>query len=231
MTGVSVAWTWDAEEKIVQIQLPQQVGERLRGLILAGRLVPGQRLVERDLGDLLGVSRTPIREALAQLRREGLVAGREKGGLFVAGLSEAEIVHVYQAMAALERASLMHLPEVSQEMLAGLEAAGQRLRSVCGDARQAIEADSAWHAALTGHVSNEKLLLMLKPLRVVSTRYELAFFREAENLDRSLHEHKAIEALLREGDFGRAAGAIERHWLESIEPMRKAVRRAGSADQ
>src|ERR1043165_1414211 len=127
---------------IVQLQLPEQVAERLRVLILECRLAPGARLVERDLADLLGVSRTPVREALFQLRREGLVSTSDSRGLFVSGLSDAEIVEIYQALAALERAALRQLSVVADAMLSALAAARRRLLAAHGAPERAI-ADGA----------------------------------------------------------------------------------------
>lgn len=219
-----------AEARIRHVQLPDKVSDRLRRLILEGRIPPGQRLVERDLSDLLGVSRTPIREALSQLLREGLVTGRERSGLYVAPLSEGEIVDVYQAIAALERACLLHMGEVAPGTLSGLQAAGRKLASSRGRAQLAIEADSAWHQALTCHSPNGKLQSMLVPLRALSTRYELAFFRDTSNLVHSVQSHERMEQLLKEGDLRSVAALIEEHWLGSIEPMRNAVAAANGAD-
>lgn len=217
--------------KIVQFQLAEQVGDRLRELIFECRLRPGARLVERDLAELLGVSRTPVREALFQLRQEGLVTASHGRGLFVSALAEEEIVELYQTIAALERAAVLH-PRTAAGTLADLAAARARLSASALDPAQAIAADGEWHEALTQACGNAKLLQLLKPLRALSRRYERAFFSETANLERSIREHRAIETLLRSGDLAQAADAVERHWLDNIAPMRAAVARAraSSAD-
>jgi DNA-binding GntR family transcriptional regulator len=210
-------------ERIVRLQLPEQVRDRLRALILAGDLAPGARLIERDLADLLGVSRTPVREALFQLRREGLVSGAERGGLFVSPLDEAEIAKIYALVAALERAALRLLPEVPASLPSELAAARKRLAESRGEPARTIEADAGWHEALTRSCPNDMLLEMLKPLRAISVRYERAFFSQASNLSRSSGEHEAIETLLRAGELEKAADAVEAHWLGNIDAMRAAV--------
>ena len=179
--------------KIVQFQLAEQVSERVRELIFECRLLPGARLVERDLAELLGVSRTPIREALFQLRQEGLVTASQGRGLFVSGLDESEIVELYQTIAALERAALLHTKSLSAAMLADLAAARERLSASHLDPARAIAADGDWHEALTRGCRNTKLLQLLGPLRALSRRYERAFFRETANLKHSIREHQAIE--------------------------------------
>src|SRR5206468_8354739 len=74
----------------------------MRGAIIAGRLAPGARLIERELIEMLGVSRTVVREALRQLQSEGLVAEDAKKGMVVRELSEAEARHLYDIRALLE---------------------------------------------------------------------------------------------------------------------------------
>jgi DNA-binding GntR family transcriptional regulator len=212
--------------KIVQLQLAEQVSGRLRELIFECRLLPGARLVERDLAELLGVSRTPVREALFQLRQEGLVTAPQGRGLFVSELDETEIAELYQAIAALERAALLHTRRADGALLADLAAARERFSASAPDPARAIAADGEWHEALTRACGNAKLLHLLRPLRALSRRYERAFFGETANLERSIREHRAIETLLRRGDLARAAEAIETHWLDNIAPMRAAVARA-----
>lgn len=211
-------------ERILRLPLPEQVKGRLRDLILAGDLAPGARLIERDLGDLLGVSRTPVREALFELRREGLVSGSERGGLFVSALDEAEIAEIYALIAALERAALRLLPAVPASLLSALAAARKLFSKAEGNPSAIIEADADWHEALTRLCPNAMLLQMLKPLRALSVRYERAFFSEASNLPRSASEHEAIEELLQKGELETAADRVEAHWLGNIEAMRAAIR-------
>lgn len=220
----------DRTAKIVSIQLPEQVRARLRDLIVEGRLQPGARLIERDLAEMLGVSRTPVREALFRLRDEGLVAAHATRGLFVNPLSETEIIQTYQAIAALERAALRSMTAVPAELPAELAAARTKLAACRGAPARMIAADGAWHEALTRRCPNGRLLEMLAPLRSLSLRYEYAFFSRAANLTGSLAGHVDVEARLRAGNLPGAADAIEAHWLDNLEPMRAAVA-AASADQ
>lgn len=217
--------------RIVRLQLPEQVCGRLRALILAGDLAPGARLIERDLADLLGVSRTPIREALFQLRREGLVSGGERGGLFVSPLDRAEIASIYALIAALERAALLSLTEVPASMPSELTTARRAISQARGEPARLIEADAGWHEALTRSCPNDMLIEMLKPLRAISARYERAFFSMASNLARSTGEHETIERLLQEGELEKAADALEAHWLGNIDAMKAAVSAAAPQAQ
>src|SRR4249920_367643 len=82
--------------------LRTQVLEELRQAVIAGKLAPGSRLIERELIDMLGVSRTVVREALRQLQSEGLVAEDAKKGLVVRALTETEARHLYAIRALLE---------------------------------------------------------------------------------------------------------------------------------
>jgi DNA-binding GntR family transcriptional regulator len=215
--------------KIAPVQLAEQVSSRLRDLIMEGGVGPGSRLIERDLAELLGVSRTPVREALFRLRDEGLASAHATRGLLVSCLSEGEIIQIYQAIAALERAALRSMRAVPARLPTELAAARAKL-AACRGAKQMIAADSAWHEILTRQSPNGKLLEMLAPLRSLSRRYEYAFFSRAANVTRSLAGHEDVEARLQSGDLPGAADAIEAHWLNNLEPMRAAVA-AASADQ
>jgi GntR family transcriptional regulator, rspAB operon transcriptional repressor len=209
--------------KIVKLELPDEVADRLRASIVLGELPPGFRLVERDMAARLGVSRTPVRQAFFALQDEGLVSSCEGRGLVVSELNADEISDIYQIIAALERAALLTTPAVSDAMLADLAAANRRLASAGHNLSQIIRADAAWHRALTRFSTNQALKSLLELWRIRSERYERAFFQADRNLARAVADHSRVEAVLRRGDFAKVADAIEAHWLDAIAPMRAAI--------
>lgn len=103
--------------------LHEQTYQALRTNILSGELATGERLVETHLAQQLGVSRTPIREALRQLQREGLVTIEPNGGMRVITVSSADAVHLYDCRIALERTAIQQAcRQASDETLQQLEA-------------------------------------------------------------------------------------------------------------
>ena len=131
--------------KIQSVNLHQAATDNLRPLIITGSLKPNQRLVEQEIAEQLGVSRTPVREAFFQLQSEGLVSPHAGKGLRVSDPSPGEITEIYQALAALERAALLYTPAASEQMLARLQKASQRRRAARGDVNRTITADLEWH--------------------------------------------------------------------------------------
>jgi DNA-binding GntR family transcriptional regulator len=213
---------------IQTVYLPEATLTSLRSLIVAGSLKPNERLVEREIADQLGVSRTPVREALFQLQREGLVSDRDGRGLEVSGLSKEEITEIYEALAALERAALLHTPGVSQEMLARLHKASVKRKAAARSIDRIITADIEWHRALTDFTLNTRVRRISGELRTLAERYERAFFAHRENTESTTTEHDEIDRLLDQGKLAEAADKIEKHWLGNIEPMLAAVAEASS---
>lgn len=108
-------------ESVPQPQMRDKVYERLRGAIVNGGLKPGERLVERQLAELLGVSRTPIREAIRMLELEGLVAHVPRIGSVVAKVTDSEVLEIYRIRAVLEGlAARMAAEKIKPEQLARL---------------------------------------------------------------------------------------------------------------
>lgn len=202
--------------------------DSLRSVIVSGRLRPGERLVERDIAERLGISRTPVREAFFHLRRDGLLRDSRGRGLVVAGLTVAEITDIYQLLGALERSALRHTATVSASLLSRLKGAtAQRLRAG-HDIDRIVAADRKWHEALTGHTSNLSIVEHLVAPRAHAERYERAFFLAQANQERSVSEHREIEAAVEARDLRRAADLIEKHWLDNIGPMAAAIARNGA---
>lgn len=117
-----------------QPQMRDQVFEKIRQAIIAGKLKPGQRLVERTLAEQLGVSRTPIREALRMLELEGLISYLPKLGAVVAQVSDAEVLEIYRIRAVLEGlAARMAAERITPEIVNKLM---KKLIDIEGAARQ-----------------------------------------------------------------------------------------------
>lgn len=112
----------------VQVTLRQQVLELLRNAILEGRFKPGERLIERELCELTGVSRTSVREALRHLESEGLVANVPNKGPTVATLSEEDAREIYEVREALEGlAGRLFAERGTDKQVDALQAALERL--------------------------------------------------------------------------------------------------------
>lgn len=127
-------------------RLVDEAARALREAILDGRLRPGQRLLQDRLAEMLGVSRTPIREALQRLEREGLVRSVGRQGMVVAQLAAQDIEEIYDVREVLEGlAARLAASRISQAQLNTLRKSLERMAGHAekGDARRWLEANSS----------------------------------------------------------------------------------------
>ena len=152
---------------------------------------PGQRLKDAEVAEELGVSRTPVREALLRLEREGFISSQKHLGFSVKRLQESEIREVYPLVRLLECSALDTAPLPGAERLERLKDLGTALRLEGSDPLRRIELDSAWHRTLIEEDGNQHLLRILADLKRILLRYEYAFMQDEDLVARSAAEHEA----------------------------------------
>src|SRR5262249_26988975 len=131
--GAGTADDRSMQVRVVAAAVRQQVFETMRAAIISGRFRPGQRLVEKDLCELMKVSRPSVREALRHLESEGLIETVPNRGPVVAMLTRADVVGIYQVRGALEAlAARLFATEASDAQVAELEAAYDALATAMG---------------------------------------------------------------------------------------------------
>ncbi len=148
-------------------QLWESVAELLRDEILDGRLPAGTRLVETELAERFGVSRGPVRDALAELARSGLAVDLPRRGTFVSSLTERDLAEVYVIRRAIEEAAVRQAIELAtDEDIAGLYAALDATEHAyaAGDLAAAWDADMAFHRAYCRMSGNGRLLALYEEL-------------------------------------------------------------------
>jgi DNA-binding GntR family transcriptional regulator len=148
-------------------QLWESVADQLRDEILDGRLPAGIRLVETELAERFGVSRGPVRDALAELAREGLALDLPRRGTFVSSLTEADLADVYVIRRAIEEAAVrLAIEHATDEEIAEMYAALQATEEAYagGDLAAAWEADMAFHRSYCRMSANGRLLSLFEEL-------------------------------------------------------------------
>ncbi len=216
--------------------LHEQTYQTLRTSILSGELLAGERLVETQLATQLAVSRTPIREALRQLQREGLAAVDSSGGLRVISVSVVDAVHLYDCRIALEQAAVReaclnasdHTLEELQQSVAQAERAVQREASTL-NTFEMLNLDYQFHRKIAESTGNPWLTDLLDQvfdkmmlLRVQTTRHNPRVLEIC-------HEHRHICGAIASRDVATAIRAIESHLnasktrvvtaLEALQPV------------
>ena len=200
----------------MQIERPTLVREaayeRLKAALARGELAPGARLFEPELAGLLGVSRTPVREALMRLAQEGLVELLPGRGARVRVLSPDEVAEVYEVRAALEaeaaRLAALRASPAAKAALAEAEAELNRIPPE--DVAAQTAADARFHAALVAASGNrelERLFHQLDAKLALARRYS----SDENQSPKTLAEHRAILEAILAGDPDRAAAAARAH--------------------
>jgi DNA-binding GntR family transcriptional regulator len=177
---------------------------------------PGTRLSDGALALTLGVSRTPVREALIRLARDGVLDADMGKGFRVPPLDAGEIGETGQVLGALESLALELTPDFPAGQLERLAEIDRRLEHTRGDASRCVDLEDEWHHVLLERCPNGRLLKLIANLRQVSRRYLAAFLRDSSRVALSTLPHQRILGALQEGDRAGALRLFARHWQVGI---------------
>ncbi len=191
------------------------VFETLREAILEGKLVPGERVMEVQLAEQLGVSRTPVREAIRKLELEGLLIMVPRKGAYVADVSLDDIIDVLEIRASLEglAASLGAERRTSSDIEKLEKKIAELSRCVMEkDTEGMIENDAQFHNILLDTSKNKKLASIVEGLKDQVQRFRVIYFNEYEEVGfKLIEEHKEILKCIKEGNKEDAMKSAETH--------------------
>lgn len=197
------------------LPLRDVVFHTLRNAILTGKLVPGERLMENQLAEKLGVSRTPVREALRMLEIENLVELVPRKGAQVLDISENDIINVLEVRSVLEGLGVeLACKRMSTEQLEKLKLAQKNFEKACDthSLEQMAETDEKFHEIIFDASQNVKLIQIINNLKIQLYRYRIAHLKIGETKSTVNDHHYAI------------IHAIEQHASkEGIEAAKKHV--------
>ena len=177
------------------LPLRDVVFNTLRQAILRGELKPGERLMEIQLANKLGVSRTPIREALRKLELEGLVNMVPRKGAEVADITEKSLRDVLEVRKALEELSVqLACEKITEDEIEELKRAAERFKDTLDDqdVTKIAEADVAFHDIIYTATDNQKLILLLNNLREQMYRYRVEYLKKEEAYPQLIAEHEEL---------------------------------------
>lgn len=204
------------------LPLRDVVFNTLRNAILKGELKPGERLMEIQLAQRLGVSRTPVREAIRKLELEGLVLMIPRRGAVVAEITVQDLEDVLEVRAALEELAVRRACEhITLEELEELKKAGIAFK--CGleenNLLACVEADMAFHEIIYHAAQNKRLQQMLMNLREQMYRYRLEYLKDRRMHKLLIEEHDTIRHALQMHDAKKAGNAMRIHIENQKESM------------
>ena len=211
------------------LPLRDVVFNTLRQAILRGELKPGERLMEIQLANKLGVSRTPIREAIRKLELEGLVLMIPRKGAEVAEITEKNMRDVLEVRKALEELAVqLACDKITKEEIEEMKKAAEDFKKILKskDITEIAEADVRFHDIIYMATDNQKLIQLLNNLREQMYRYRVEYLKEGETRDVLVKEHEELTKAIRERDVERAKQLSFQH----IENQRMAIMRSIEAE-
>jgi DNA-binding GntR family transcriptional regulator len=179
--------------------------------ILEGDAVPGQPLKLSDAAKRLGVSVTPIREALVEMEGEGLVRTEMGRGFVVRPLTIEEAEELYPLIMILESRALRTMDDPTEGQLKELEKINGELARKGQDPERAMALDTQWHDRLLADALGEVTREVLEVLKRRAYRYDFQYMASTGGRP-STEQHEKVVAALREGDREAAAAALEENW-------------------
>ena len=200
--------------RVPRAGLHEQAARKLRALIVRGDLLPGEPLLEVGLSEALGISRTPLREALKQLAAEGLVELRLNRGAVVAPLRRDELIELFEAVSGIERcAAELAAHRMTASDLQRLEALQKRIERHHGrgELRDYFEVNQQIHGAIVGCARNSVLKASHDALLARAERARFFALSADGRWDESVHEHRQILAALRARDAEQAGRLLGQH--------------------
>ena len=203
------------------LPLRDVVFNTLRTAIITGEFAPGERLMEISLAERLGVSRTPVREAIRKLELEGLVVMIPRRGAEVARITEAGLKEVLEVRCAIEelavelackrsdKASLEQLKEAHQKFVDAVER---------GDTLEITNLDEAFHECIFAMSHNKRLVQVVHNLKEQMFRYRMEYVKDVSYHKELIREHEKLLHAICKGQEEEAR-EIKKHHIQNQEKM------------
>jgi DNA-binding GntR family transcriptional regulator len=208
---------------IARSPLGEQVYLQVLQRIQRGDIPGGSRVRDAAIAAELGVSRTPVREALLRLSREGLLSAEVGRGFRLTSLDRTELRDTGSILAALEPLALELSPEPDSPRLARLADVVRQLEQTRGDIARCVELDEEFHRVLLEDCPNRRLLAIVATLRRSLRRYLHHYLQRGGRVSLSSLQHSRIAEALRKGDRAAARQLLERKWRRGIDEIESAL--------
>ena len=202
--------------------LREIVYEELKRQILVGEIAPGTRMMEVELAEDMGVSRTPVREAIRKLEKEGLVTIEPRRGAYASDISIKDMVDVLKVRQMLEgmAASMAAQKVTEEEKLDFVEANSAYKNAVKkGNIEEIIRYDELFHQLIVSYSGNKTLNQLLSQVQELALRFRYIYYDDFSRYENMPVEHEEIEEAIISGDTQKAKVVAEEH----VERLKKFV--------
>jgi len=197
----------------------------IKNAIITAQREPYERLIEEAIAADLGTSRTPVREALQKLEKEGLIFRRPENGFAVKGVAEEEVEDILDLQCLLEGyAGRLAASSITEDELRSLNDLISRQED-CSDTETFIRLDGEFHDALHRAAKNARLYDLVQGLRDSIDRYRIIVFRSQARLHLSVKDHKEMVSLMKTKNGRRIEKLIRTHLIRGKHIIKKTIRR------
>lgn len=206
--------------------LSEVVYDELKKNILTGEITPGTRLMEVEMAEEMGVSRTPVREAIHKLEKEGLVNIEPRKGSYVSGISLKEMVDTLVVREVLESlAAELAAANQDKEGICRLEKMTSEYRDAIieGDMEKIIHVDEGFHSAIVEMSGNRALIQLFEPVQELALRFRYLYYDNFKRYENMPTEHMNIVEAIRSGDVETARSVADYH----VKKLKEFVIREG----
>lgn len=208
---------------IARMPLGEQVYLQILQRVQTGELPVGVKLRDAAIASDLGVSRTPVREAMLRLAREGLLSAQAGRGFSLRPLDRGELREIGSILAALEPLALEQSPEAGAERIDRLTTVIRALEQTRGDIARCIDLDDEFHRVLLEECPNARLLGLIETLRRALRRYLHHYLERGGRVSLSSLQHARIVEALRTRDRPAARQLLERKWRRGVDEIERTL--------
>lgn len=202
----------------------KKVHRYIKEKILKGEISQGERIYEGRLAKEIGVSRTPVREALHALEHEGLLISRPRSGYVVKPISKEEVYEICEIRKVIEGLALRWAirrgkEKLIRELKKNIEICEKRLKM--NDVKSFVDLDARFHEKIAELSGSERLLELSRTLRRHMLRYRIQSIYVKDNVERAIEGHKRIVSAIEDGSEEKLDEALKFHIDTSMEDILK----------
>lgn len=219
--------------KVEQTSAKNKVLQQLQTWIIDGTLQPGEKILDTELADAIGVSRTPVREALQILELQGFVEMQPGVETRVTKLAPEDVPNIYRPLIALEAlAAELVVPKITDAVLDELTELNRQFSEAIETSQSyaAMELDEAFHKLIHETAGNTYISSFTSLLHMHLRRLKFVFFQHFLPARTSVEEHRLLIQALRDKNAAAAVEAMTQNWLRPMHEVARQLEKANKGD-
>lgn len=208
------------DNKIKRVFIKDEAYERLNRLIVTGELAPLTKIKIADLSKNLGISRTPLREALLKLENDGLIISKANRWTMVAPINIEDAINIYPIISKLECLALEEAFErITDADIEELDKINEDIKNIDlnSDLLEKIRTDNLFHKKIIDMSGNVEIYPIIENLKRKVQRMEIFYYNEIQGYSKTYDAHKTIIENMKKRDLEKSIEALRKNWKDTLE--------------